>query len=245
MARFQTANYIINRAAVEVGLPKSNDPVASNDELYIQLTELLNSCGQELVELHPWQQLVKNYQLTTASTDSGEYELPENFSYMIDQTGWEYTNRVMVAGPLSAQDWTYLRGRDLVSSSIYVSFRLIDGTFNVYPNDPVPDALDINFEYINRNWVHSVTGDQDQDTILEGSDIVLYEPILIIKFLKVKFLESKGFDASASRNEFQNMFDSRTGKDTGAPILNAGSSGRGIPYLQPYGNTADTGYGTY
>jgi hypothetical protein len=59
----------------------------------------------------------------------------------------------------------------------------------------------------------------------------------------VKMLEAKGFDASAARLEFENMFDSRTGKDEGASILSAGRNSRGFPYLSPYGNTGDTGYG--
>ena len=243
MARFETANNIINRAAVEVGLNKSADPVASTNDAFIQMTELLTGGGQEMVEMFAWQGLVMPFQVITSSADSGTYPLPDDFSYMIDQTGWEYTNRVSMGGPLSAQDWTYLRGRDLVSQSIYASFRIMDNEFSIYPNDPVPDALDINFEYISRNWVQEVANGDKKDHITAGSDIVLYEPILIIKFLKVKFLESRGFDATAAKTEFEYLFLSRTGKDTGAPILNAANSSRGFPYLTPYRNTGDTGYG--
>ena len=243
MARLDTANTIINRAAVEVGLNKSADPVADPDEAYSQLTELLNSAGQELVELFPWQILVKEYRIVTKNTDSGTYDLPADFSYMIDQTGWEHQNRVAMGGPLSAQDWTYLKGRDLISQSIYASFRLMDGTFNIYPQDPVPNGLDINFEYISRNWVTEFSTSTRKDIVQTGNDLVLYEPILIIKFLKAKFLESKGFDASAARLEFENMMNSRTGKDTGAPILSASNMSRGFPYLHPYYNTSDTGFG--
>ena len=39
------------------------------------------------------------------------------------------------------------------------------------------------------------------------------------------------------------MMGSRTGKDTGAPILNAANASRGFPYLSPYYNTGDTGFG--
>lgn len=243
MARFATANDIINRAAVEVGLFASADPIASGDETFLQLEQLLNSCGQELVELHPWQILQKKFQITTADTDTGTYDLPIDYAYMIDQTGWEHSNRVAMGGPLSAQDWSYLEGRDLISQSIYASFRLSDNKFDIYPQDPVPDGLDINFIYINRNWI--VESDQTtyKDAIGSGADIVLYEPIMTIKFLKAKFLEAKGFDASSARLEFENMFNSRTGKDEGAPILSASNNSRGFPFLHPYYNTADTGFG--
>ena len=243
MGRISSANEIINRAAVEVGLTAVNDPVGDLDESFRQLTQLLNSAGQEMVELHPWQTLVKSFQVITQTSDTGTYDLPSDYSYMIDQTGWEHTNRVAMGGPLSAQDWTYLKGRDLISQSIYASFRLVDNKFDIYPQDPVPDGLDINFEYINRNWVLESNGTTYRDSVGTGSDQVLYEPILIIKFLKAKFLEAKGFDAQAARLEFENMFNSRTGKDTGAPILSASNNSRGFPYLHPYYNTSDTGFG--
>jgi len=243
MARLSTANDIINRVAVEVGLTKVNEPVGDLDETFIQLTELLNGAGQEMVELWPWQILVKPFQVLTDETDSGTYDLPDDFSYMIDQTGWEHSNRVAMGGPLSAQDWTYLAGRDLISQSIYASFRLVDNKFDIYPQDPVPSGLDINFEYISRNWVQEQNAGPEKDLVTIGTDIVKYEPILIIKFLKCKFLEAKGFDASSSRMEFENMMNSRTGKDTGAPILSASNNSRGFPYLHPYYNTSDTGFG--
>ncbi|RKZ12212.1 hypothetical protein DRQ32_04210 [bacterium] len=243
MARLSIASDIINRVAAEVGLLKVADPLSSVDETFIQLSELLNAAGQELVELWPWQVLVKPFQVVTQDTDSGTYDLPDDFSYMIDQTGWEHSNRVAIGGPLSAQDWTYLAGRDLISQSIYASFRLVDNKFDIYPQDPVPAGLDINFEYISRNWVQEQgTGDLS-DLVTVGSDVVLYEPILIIKFLKVKWLQAKGFDTTAAVTELENIWGSRTGKDTGAAVLNASRGSRGMPYLSAYGSTPDTGFG--
>lgn len=238
---FQTANQIINRAAVEVGLNSTTDPVASEDESFIQLEELLNACGQELVEYHPWQQLKQSNSFTTTAADSGSYDLPPDYSYMIDQTHWDRTNQVPLGGPLSDQNWTYLQGRDLVSQSIYASFRIERGKMDLYPQPP-PTGLEISYEYMSRWWLEG----QNQsrfDTIQTGSDFVLYEPIMVVKFLKVKWLDAKGFDSTAARMDFENMFNSRTGKDTGAPILNAANNGRSFPYLHPYYNTSDTGYG--
>ncbi len=243
MARLSTANDIINRVAVEIGLSKVTDPLSSADEAFVQLSELLNAAGQELVELHQWQALVRVFELTTALGDTGSYNLPDDFSYMIDQTGWDKSNRVAIGGPLSAQDWSYLAGCDLISQSIYASFRLVDNKFDIYPQDPVPDGLNIRFEYMSRNWVQEQPSGLRKDLVTEGADIVLYEPILAIKFLKVKFLQAKGFDTTAAAQELENMFTSRTGKDTGASILSASNNSRGFPYLHPYYNTADTGYG--
>lgn len=243
MARLSTANDIINRVAVECGLLKDGNPVASNDESFIQLTELLNACGQELVELFPWQTLVKQFQVTTSAADTGDYALPDDFSYMIQQTGWELSNTTPLGGPLSAQDWTYLLGRNLVSDTIYASFRLMDNKFSIFPQNPVPDGLDINFEYISRNWVTEAGSLNPSDYVTDGADFINYEAILVQKFLRLKFLSAKGFDTSGALIEFELMFNSRTGKDRGASILSAGGDLRGYPYLNTYRNTGDSGYG--
>jgi hypothetical protein len=243
MARLATANDIINRVAVEIGLNKDPDPVSSPDEAFIQMKGLLDSAGQELVELHNWQIMSREFSFTTQAGDTGIYDLPDDFSSMVDQTGWDRTNRVAIGGPLSDQDWAYLEGRDLVSQSIYVSFKLEENKLYLYPQPP-PEGLEVSFQYASRSWVAEQNNLNNRHDVVEtGSDVVLYEPILIVKFLKVKMLEAKGFDASAARLEFENMMDARTGKDTGASILSASNNSRGFPYLHPYYNTGDTGFG--
>ena len=245
MPRIATATDTINDTALEVGLTPVLDPVASIDESFQQLTGLLSSAGRELVVLNDWQLLRGVYEFTTSDQDTGIYDLPADFSHMIDQTGWDKSNRVSIGGPLSAQDWSYLDGRDLISQSIYASLRLTEGKLYLYPQDPVPDALDIRFEYQKRNWVIEQGTGTAKDRVTAGTDLIQYDPILIIKFLKCKFLEAKGFDASSARLEFDNMFLAITGHDTGAAILSASNNSRGFPYLSPYYNTSNTNYGGF
>jgi len=248
MARLSTANDIINRAAGEFGLVPVVDPVASTDESFRQLVVLLDEAGQELVELHPWQILVKEYQVLTGTTPpvagtTGTFDLPDDFSYMIDQTGWEHSSRVAVGGPLSAQDWTYLKGRDLISQSIYASFRLVDNKFDIFPQDPVPDGLDINFEYITTEWV--ITGQVTptyQSEVITGTDKPLFDKTLITRYVKLKWLEAGGFDTSKAQADFNMLFNFTTGHNAGAPVLNAGRGRGGLPYISNY-NVPDTGFG--
>lgn len=244
MARQETAKVLINRAAVECGLTASSDPFSTSDDSFTQLVGLLNAVGQELVELHEWQALREVFTFTVdlGTNATGIYDLPAAFGYMINQTGWDKTNGVSMGGPLSAQDWAYLDGRGLTSSSIYASFRQIDNKLYLYPQPP-PDGLEVSFEYISRFWATDTSGATAKDEVTASSDIVLLEPILVVKFLKAKFKEAKGMDASSARMEFENMFLSRTGRDQGAYILNAAGSARGSAPLLSAFNTADTGYG--
>jgi hypothetical protein len=243
LGRYATADQILRDVALEVGLAKNDTPFASTNPALQQLAGLLNAAGQELVLLHEWQTLVQRHQITTQAGDTGDYPLPADFSRMINQTGWEHTNRLALGGPLSAQVWTYLLGRDLVSQTIYASFRLVDGVFSIFPQPP-PVGLNINFEYISRSWVADNSDLTIRyDELQEGNNRVLFEPILVKKFLKAKHLEAKGFDASSARLEFENMFIGRAGQDEGAPVLSASRMSGAFPYLTPYGNTSDTGYG--
>lgn len=235
---------VINRAAVEMGFTPQADPYAGTDEVFTQLTYLLNTAGEELALAYPWEFLNKSHQFTTADTDTGDYDLPADFGYMLNQTGWEHTNRVPLAGPLSAQSWTYLNGRKLASQTIYASFRIREGLFSIFPQPP-PNGLDINYEYQSKNWVidNSSGSPVYTDAAVRPSDTVLMDKVLISRFLKVKFMEAKGLESSKAQDDFVQYLATITNKEKGAAIISAGGGRRGFPYLDGYRNLPDTNYG--
>ena len=201
-------------------------------------------CIRDRLQTYPWEQLVRSEQFITQAADSGIYELPVDFAYMINQTGWERSENVPLFGPLSAQAWTYLLGRDLVSYTIYASFRQAQGQFWLFPQPPA-EGLDINYEYISRNWVEdsSSPGTYD-DKVKAAGDKVLYEAILFERLLKTRFLEARGFDSQKALDQYVLSLDAWGARDKGAPVLNAGRGGWVYPYLDSYNNTPDTNFGT-
>lgn len=242
---YWTANEILTQVGVEVGLDFTNDPFASSDKAYVQLRYLMDAAGKELLRMYPWKDLAKKYDISTPSPmGDGVYDLPPDFAYMIPQTNWNKTDQVPVFGPISPQDWSYLEGRGLVSSTIYISFRLQNRKFRVFPNDQEIAGKDIFFEYISDWWVDRQDG-TFTDRVIEGTDIVIYPAILMTKFVKTKFLEAKGFDSTKARDDFVEMLDSITGQDKSAPVLNAGGWGRTFPYLDSWYNLPDSGYGRF
>jgi len=241
VTRYITAEDVINRAAVQCGLTSSSDVFASTDTNFIQLRSLLTQCGQELLESHEWEYLRREHSIVTSSADDGSYALPSDFAYMINQTGWDRTNDLPVSGPLSAQQWQYLKGRGFSNSTIYVSFRIMQNEFHVYPDDPVPDALSIYFEYISRNWVIPASDPSSyEDKVQANGDTILFTPVMIVQYLKFKFLEAKGFDSASALAAFKTSYMKETGLNQGAPILNAGAINNRFPLLDhrniPYTN---------
>ena len=239
-----SANMIVNRVAAECGIEPVEDAYSSQDPSFVQLRYLLNTAGEELILAYPWNLLIKEHQITTSSADSGDYPLPDDFLYMINQTGWERRENIPLFGPLSPQEWQYLLGRDLVTSTIYASFRLQEGLFKIFPQPP-PDNLDIHYEYVSKNWVSDAAMPTPtyKDSVSALTDQPLFDKTLISRYLKVKFLEAKGFDTTKAQDDFNQTFGFLTGSDKGAKVLSAGGGYRGFPYLNIYRNLPDTGYG--
>ena len=239
-----TATNIINRVAAEVGIEPVIDPFSSPDASFVQLRYLINTAGEELAQSYPWELLIKETQIATLDTDSGDYPLPDDFYYMINQTGWERQENVPLFGPLSPQDWQYLLGRDLVSSTIYASFRIQEGVFRLFPQPP-PNGLDIHYEYVSKNWVSDgvLPTPTYKDSVTVGTDVPLYDRTLISRYLKLKFLEAKGFDTTKAQGDFNQTFSFLTGHDKGAEVLNAGGTFGVFPYLSTIRNLPDSGYG--
>ena len=239
MARLESAYQIINDVALEVGLEPAADPYSSTDQAFAQLRGLLKTCGRELVTMYDWQILQKQFTLTTQAGDTGTYNLPIDFNRFINQTGWNRTSNMPVPGPMSPQTWAMMTGRDFGSTTLYASFMLSQNQMVLYPAPP-PEGIEINFLYLSRNWVME-SGGETNDTPDNGDDIILFDPILIVKFLKVKYLSAKGFDISVASREFDMCYMSITGYDKGAEILSA-SGNRGFPYLNG-NNVPFTGFG--
>lgn len=110
IANIETANTIINQAAVECGLTPVNDPLASSDQAFVKFKYLLNTAGRELAMAYQWEFLRKNFRVVTQSTDSGIYPLPEDYLRFIAMTAWDHSKRVPMQGALTAQEWAYLEG---------------------------------------------------------------------------------------------------------------------------------------
>jgi hypothetical protein len=251
VTRFAAAGDLINRVAVSIGLAKTIDPFASQDPAFIQLCTLATEIGQELVQNNAWQKLVTEKAFTTAPGDTGIYELPNDFAYMIDQTGWQQGvpgSAWPLLGPASAQWWSYLQASELYTITIYAWFRMKEGKMHLWPQPP-PPGIPIRYEYVSRGWVLDSTSTPVApvyaDSVDVFADIVLFEPILFVKKLKLAWLQAKGFDTTKAQDEFDAALESWIGKDTSAPVLNVAGNGMfGLRFLDGVINVPETKYGS-
>lgn len=221
---------VIQQAMAELGLPQTREVVTSQDELVRQFLALLNRCGYELVQGFPWEQLDKQFLIETVENQSS-YDLPSDWSYFLDQTQWDRTNHWPLLGPKTAQEWQWLKG-GLLSSGPRIRYRVWGGKFEIFPtpstaNTPSPGAdtgvfapWTLAMEYISHNWLQSSTvANTTFNEVQSDTDIVMLDPWVVTSFLKLKFREAKGLDTQSFKEDFVNIFWSRTGKNKGAPML--------------------------
>lgn len=248
MAKYDTAANIIISAAIECGLSPAADPYASTSDEMVQMRNLLTNCGQELLAAYQWEQLVRLHTIDTGATPpaDGRYDLPSDFNYMINQTGWTPANVGMglpLGGPMSEQTWAGVVASNLASSTIYVSFKISDGVLQFLPA-PAPINIDITFYYMSRGWVDLLgAGTTFDDTPTDPTDIILYDRMMMVKMLAARYKQAKGLDAGSSLEQFETAYASITSINTPAPVLYA-AGWRGFPYLNMYTNVPQSGYGS-
>lgn len=217
---YDTVKTVINDAAVELGLPSSSSPMGSSDPNMIMLCSLLKAAGRELVYSKDWTHLVKEHTFVTVQGTS-TYALPSDFHNMISQTGWVRTTRLPLGGPLSPQEWQFLKAR-LVGVVFSVLFRPLQGQIHIYPDTNTPGDQTIAFEYISNAWIAPVATPTvpSLDAPANDDDVVFFQSFLMSRMLKLWFLRAKGFDTTAAQQDYDRAYDMVASVDSQSPVMN-------------------------
>lgn len=248
MALYETAGSIINDAAVELGLaPLANSGASahsSTDPNFILLWRLLKRVGRQLALEREWVQLRQEHSFTTDALVT-EYDLPADFSRMIDQAGWNRSQdrRLHVA---DAELWQYVKATD---SSWLVSFLFFpkDRKIEVWPQPPT-DAETIAFQYMSRYWAGlevSPPSLPTADAPTSGQYTVYFEPTLMVPALKLAYCRARGFDTTAVEEEYRAAYSAVSSANVNAaPVLNlTRPNNSGLRLLDEW-NLPDTGWGS-
>jgi hypothetical protein len=232
MIQYWSALSILKQVSGELGLPRLSSYTGVEDLQGVQMLSLLNSAGNELMMYYPWEQFAKQWEFPNDSP-TGEYPLPADWLYFRDQTQWDRTDHWPLLGPKSPQEWAWLKG-SLVAALPRQRFRVSNDKLLIWP---VPDltlvpAQNFAMEYIQKNWVLNAGG-ESTDMVVADGDTVQYNPWLVIKYIKFKFYELKGFATAGVQADFKRVYDSLTGKDVGGQILSL-SPRHTSQYLGPW-----------
>ena len=217
--QYWPALQVLNQVAGEVGLPKMETIVVADNVQVNQLLAALNSAGNELNLYYPWEQFHKEieYQLIA---DVGNYDLPDDWLYFIDQTQWDRTNHWPLLGPKSASEWAWLKG-GLLASFPRMRYRVMANKLEFWPTPASNSQFRMAMEYVSGWWVQADGAPVASKAFVDADgDTLWYHPWLLIKYTKLKWFQLKGFpQADAAAADFKMMYDSLKGKDVGAQVL--------------------------
>jgi len=233
----QTLLQIVQDACDEIGLQRPTAVVSSNDQQVIQLLSFANALGRDLVRMHPWQMLDKQFAFTTID-GVDTYDLPDGYSKLTNQTQWDRTNHWPLLGPKSAQEWAFLKG-GIISTGPRIRFRIINNQMTLFP---IPSsALDFNLEYVSKNWVDLAAGGTS-DKFQSDQDTNVFDDQLMIYGIKYKWLSAKGFDVSSAKADYALRLNDCMAQDEGAPTLSM--SRRQTAQLINTWSIPESGYGS-
>jgi hypothetical protein len=229
---WDTAANIVNDAAVELGLWAADvaDPFSAPDALSVQLTRLLRSLGQRLVQVHPWSHLVKAHAFSS-EVGTGDYPLPADFARPLDQTYWQGSREL--EGPIGPRAWS---GRSATLGGIWRGFRLLGGRLHLHPTPAAVES--VSFEYVSTYWVQPAGQTEPTSaTPTAGTDVLHFDRQLLIAGLKLTYLSSTGFDTSGVAREYAEAFGAAVAADSPAPALSL--NGPRGPHLLDWRNVPE------
>lgn len=233
----------IKQIARMVGHPIPADPAGSTDPAVLQMGAAINVCLTELLALHEWQDLTQRGTISVFQ-DSPEqkeksFALPEDYYRLISQTEWGTSSMLPAYGPISNQAWiSYVVRNYAMQLTLYWQIR----------NDRIwflnPPVVPVNFEFMYLSKAQVIDADDTtklKNVAEKNGDKFLLDGFLITLFGRMKYLEWKGFDASAASRDFWTAYASRVGADKSAPVLSLNRR-FGEPLIGHH-SLPDTGYG--
>lgn len=223
MARFRQAVRLLRDIGSEIGIGDLSSAFSSSDPKSSQTVTLANVSGDALAGLHDWSQLMREYSFTTVEGQQ-TYDLPDDFSYMINQTGW-VNGGIQPELPIAAADesaWAYLNAWDVGDATLWVVFKEYQGLLSLWP--PPAGGIEISFTYQSSAWVKKDNGNYT-DEVTEPDDVVLFPPPLFTRYLKYRWLAAKGFDSTAALADFNEQFSNWKSKNTPRPTVDMSGGG--------------------
>lgn len=239
---YDTAANILNDAAVSLALIATpiTDPYGSTDVNIVQLCQALNDLGQDLLRDYQWSQLRVRYSFPTVNA-TPSYALPTDFDRYLDQTGWDQTNQLPLAGPANAPEWELLKAQ-AVASTVNAVFSIFDDLLYLHPTPA--SVRTIAYAYQSSYWVKE-TGQSARNTERAdaATDILYFDRRLLVTGLRLAYLEEKGFDTTAALGAYEAALSRAQGKDGAAPVLSLNGPTLGVSRMLDGRNIPDTGYG--
>jgi hypothetical protein len=215
---------IIQPVAVRFGIPLPSIAASSTNLSIQQMVAFANEEGQELASRHPWQALRYEASFTTVATESqgnilticttANSQAP--FSYIVNETIWNRTQRRPIFGPKSPAEWQQLKAQ-FVQGPWY-QYIIRNNTILFTPVATAGQSC--YFEYMTKYWATNSASTVGKDFMTDDADITLLDERLIRLGTLWRFQQAKGLDFSATYAKYEAAVADAMARDGGKPKLN-------------------------
>jgi hypothetical protein len=162
------------------------------------------------------------------------YAIPADFGWFLNRTMWDRTNQWELIGPISPQTDEWQRS-GVVTTGPRRRWRQVGLPPNCWRLWPPPTAsgsapATLIFEYESNGWALSAAGVR-QTQFLTDADTTVIDPVAIIKGVKWRLWQAKGFQYGALQAEYNDYVARLSARDGGAPDLTMARRRSGDNYL--------------
>lgn len=201
---------IIQRAAKIIGLPKPTAAISSSDPQVQQLVELAQVEGDELASSGSWTRVVQRDFVCVAG-ELQDTEPPDDMRRLVrDGQFWNVSRQLLINGPVSSEEWTYLTTRVAQSEPQY--WRLINGKLNIFR---AVAGETVRYEYVSKSWI---VGGENSESLFEwenDGDQPIF-PSRVIKLGVVwRYKHAKGLDYAEDMETYERAKAAEMGDSKG------------------------------
>jgi hypothetical protein len=186
--------------------------MAATDTQMLQVKALLEEEIEDLASRAMWErQTLEQTFITIADEDQGALTslISGGFRYILDQTIWDRTRRLPIAGPLDPRQWQALKARFV--NGPYYRFRIRGGHFLVNPTPPAGESWF--FEYITRHGILDADGVTTKASFTADTDtLLLPEPVLLMG-LRWRWKKEKGMEYAEDFRTYESQVKDALGHD--------------------------------
>lgn len=138
---------MIKDVSIKIGLDQPASVIGNSSQEVLELLAFANEEGRELTRRGNWQILTKEHTFNSLAAEQQAAQ-PSDFNHFIDETFWNRSRRIQFTGPVTSQEWQFIKAT--TSSQITNTFRFRGGRILLSPVPPAGEVMA--YEYISKNW---------------------------------------------------------------------------------------------
>lgn len=210
---------ITQSVALRVMKQSISSAATNADSKVLQMVELINEAGQELAARHTWQLLNNEATFASVATESQGLLTTlagADFSFIVNETFWNRTQRRPVFGPKSEAEWQQLKAQ--FTQGPWTQYRIRANQLLFFPIPPAGN--NIYFEWMSKNWATDATGVTGKASMNVDTDISkLNERLLVLDGIwRWKMAQKLDFEDDFTKAQV--AINDAIGREGSRPILN-------------------------